>query len=63
MDLENIKNNIIRAAEQKLRNHRFKGKESGLSIFEVARLRDVVSGNIENLKKESELFYGLHSLN
>ncbi len=63
MNLENLKNNVIRVAKEKLDSHRFKGQSSGLSIFEVARLRDVVAGNVELEQKNDNLFFGLHSLN
>ena len=63
MNLENIRTNIIRIAQEKLQRHNSMGIESRLSIFEVAELKDIVSGNKVELKTNRAYFFGLHSLN
>ena len=39
-----MKKNYIDIARQKLQNHKSKGMESTLSIFQVAELIDVITG-------------------
>ena len=63
MNLEDLKTNIIRSAQDKLQYHKLLGIESALSIFEVAHLRDIVSGNQEEMIMQRGRFFGVHSLN
>lgn len=63
MNAEQIKMQLINAAQAKLRTHAKQGKQSRLSIIEVAQLRDIIAGNIDpNLNMQAP-FFGLHSLN
>lgn len=62
MNMNQIKIELIRSAQEKLRNHEQMGSHSKLSILEVAQLRDIVAGNVE-LKNFTGSFFGLHSLN
>ncbi|MBK6950746.1 MAG: hypothetical protein IPH24_01535 [Crocinitomicaceae bacterium] len=63
MNLDQIKNDLINAAQAKLRAHSQMGSNSRLSIMEVAQLRDIIAGNVELKVNQSAQFFGLHSLN
>lgn len=63
MNLDQIKNELIKSAEAKLQVHKRMGAASKLSILEVAQLLDIVSGNIEENQFRQGQFFGLHSLN
>ena len=63
MNLEDLKNNMIRTAQEKLNRHTRMGRESALSIFQVAELKDIASGNLSDALKSRGHFFGLHSLN
>jgi len=52
MDILNVKTinkKYIELAKQKLKNHKVKGSETELSIFQVAELVDIINGKIEKL--------------
>jgi hypothetical protein len=63
MNLDQIKHEMIKSAEAKLNAHNRMGSSSKLSILEVAQLRDIVAGNIEETDFRQGQFFGLHSLN
>ena len=63
MNLDQIKKELIKSAEAKLNAHKVLGSNSKLSLFEVAQLRDIVAGNIEETTFRKPQFMGLHSLN
>lgn len=63
MNLDQIKNDLINAAQAKLQAHSQMGSNSRLSILEVAQLRDIIAGNVELNVNQSGQFFGLHSLN
>lgn len=63
MNLDQIKQELIKSAEAKLNAHKSLGSNSKLSLFEVAQLRDIVAGNIEECNFRQAQFFGLHSLN
>ncbi len=63
MNLDQIKNDLINAAQAKLRADSQMGSNSRLSIMEVAQLRDIIAGNVELKVNQSAQFFGLHSLN
>jgi hypothetical protein len=44
LNITNMKRNYIDIAKQKLQNHKSRGNESNLSIFQVAELIDVIAG-------------------
>jgi len=44
LNLRTMNQNYIELAKQKLQNHKSKGNESNLSIFQVAELIDVITG-------------------
>ena len=47
LNIKNMKKNYIDLAKQKLQNHKSRGTQSDLSIFQVADLIDVISGRKE----------------
>lgn len=47
LNIANMNKNYIEEAKQKLQNHKTKGSNTELSIFQVAELIDVISGKIE----------------
>jgi hypothetical protein len=63
MNSDQIKADLIKAAQAKLNAHSTQGRNSRLSIFEVAQLRDIVAGNVELNAHYNGQFFGLHSLN
>jgi hypothetical protein len=63
MNLEDIKNNIIRSTRAKLNRHRVMGAKTKLSITEVAELLDILSGRAEDARIGPENFIGSLSLN
>ena len=63
MNLDQIKAELINAAQAKLKVHAQMGVNSRLSILEVAQLRDIIAGNVELNVNHSPQFFGLHSLN
>ncbi|MEZ4924262.1 MAG: hypothetical protein R2780_13905 [Crocinitomicaceae bacterium] len=63
MNLEEIRNNIIRSAQRKLNRHKVMGSNTTLSIHEVAELLDIVSGMAENASITPEDVVGNYSLN
>ena len=63
MNIDQIKNEIIKTAQTKLQAHKRMGSESKLSIMEVAQLVDIISGNIEETTYNKGQFFGLHSMN
>jgi len=63
MNIDQIKNELIKTAESKLQLHKRMGRSSKLSIMEVAQLFDIVNGNIEESSFNQGKFFGLHSLN
>jgi len=63
MNLDQIKTELINAAQAKLKTHAQMGASSRLSILEVAQLRDIIAGNVELNVNSSAHFFGLHSLN
>ena len=63
MNIDQIKNELIKSAQSKLQMHKRMGRDSKLSIMEVAQLVDIISGNIEESNFNRAQFFGLHSLN
>lgn len=63
MNLDDIKNNIVRSAQRKLNRHKVMGAKTNLSILEVAELLDIVSGMAEDAKISPEDLIGNYSLN
>ncbi|UKN02379.1 hypothetical protein K6119_02440 [Paracrocinitomix mangrovi] len=63
MNLEEIKNNIIKSAQEKLNRHRVMGAKTKLSIMEVAELLDIISGNADNARVAPGDLIGNYSLN
>ena len=63
INIDQIKNEIIKTAQSKLQMHKRMGRDSKLSIMEVAQLVDIISGNIEENSFKQGQFFGLHSLN
>ena len=63
MSLDEIKNNVIKKAQQKLNQHKMMGNRTALSILEVAELHDIISGKAENARIESSSLIGRVSLN
>ena len=63
MKFNDIVNNRIEMAKQKLSHHRNLGSKSALSIREVAELLDIVNGNGDLSASENSLFFGLYSMN
>ena len=43
-----MENRIIEAAKQKLANHKSQGAKSKMSIYDVARLMDVITFGVSN---------------
>lgn len=48
--------NRVESAKNKLRMHRTKGKQSGLSIFEAAQLMDMIVFENSNGRSEEMMF-------
>ncbi|MFT4601761.1 MAG: hypothetical protein ACI857_001944 [Arenicella sp.] len=63
MNLQEIRKNNIRKAEQKLNRHKNMGAESNLSINEVAELLDVVHGMANEEMLSPQHLIGNYSLN
>lgn len=63
MNLEDIRNSIIKSAKEKLNRHRVMGSSTKLSVTEVAELLDIVSGRAEGAKVAPEDLIGNYSLN
>lgn len=63
MNLEDIKNNIVKSAKAKLNRHRVMGSRTKLTVTEVAELLDIVSGMAEEASIEPEDLIGNFSLN
>ena len=63
MSLDEIKNNVIKMAQQKLNQHKMMGNRTALSILEVAELHDIISGKAENARIQSSSLIGRVSLN
>lgn len=63
MNLEDIRNNVIKSAKEKLNRHRIMGAKTSLSITEVAELLDIVSGMAQDARVEAESLVGRFSLN
>ncbi|MBD3636658.1 MAG: hypothetical protein HUJ25_04895 [Crocinitomicaceae bacterium] len=63
MNLDDIKNKIIRSAQEKLNRHRVMGARTKLSITEVAELLDIISGQAEDARVEPIDMIGNYSLN
>ena len=63
MKLDHLKIELIKSAEAKLQMHKNMGSNSKLSIFDVAKLFDIVCGNVDELDNHQPQFIGLHSLN
>jgi hypothetical protein len=63
MNLEEIKNRMIQSAQLKLSNHKSMGRNTNLSILEVAELLDVVTGRADEAQLSPDLFIGTYSLN
>jgi hypothetical protein len=63
MNLQEIKNGIVRQAQQKLSRHKNLGSQSNLSIKEVAELLDIVQGRTIDVPMGPEHFIGNYSLN
>lgn len=47
LNTTNMNKTYIEIAKQKLKNHKVKGANTELSIFQVAELIDVINGKIE----------------
>lgn len=63
MNTDQLKYEMIRRAQAKLKAHESLGINSNLSLVEVAQLRDIVAGNVDLPLNETGRFFGLHSLN
>jgi hypothetical protein len=63
MNLNEIRNNIVKSAQQKLNRHKVMGAESSLSILEVAELLDIVTGMAEDARIAPRDVIGNYSLN
>ena len=63
MNLEDIRNKVVKSAQEKLNRHRVMGDKTKLSITEVAELLDIVSGKAENARISPEDVIGNISLN
>lgn len=63
MNLDEIRNNIVRSAQMKLNRHKVMGDKTNLSILEVAELLDIVSGMAEDAKITPKDVIGNFSLN
>lgn len=63
MNLEDIRNNIVKSAKAKLNRHRVMGSRTKLSVTEVAELLDIVSGMAQDARVEPEDLIGRFSLN
>ncbi|MEX1001366.1 MAG: hypothetical protein WDZ35_04560 [Crocinitomicaceae bacterium] len=63
MNLNEIKNNVIKTALKKLNTHKSMGSNTPLSILEVAELLDIVSGKAENANVEPIALVGPVHLN
>lgn len=58
-----MKKNYIDLAKQKLQNHKSRGTQSDLSIFQVADLIDVISGRKEQNQISDVLMFSHIGLN
>ena len=63
MNLDEIRNNLVRSAQRKLNRHKVMGSKTTLSIHEVAQLLDIISGMAEDAKISPEDMIGNYSLN
>ena len=63
MNLEEIRNNVIRSAQQKLNRHKALGAQSHLSISQVAELLDIVHGMADEARISPKQLLGNISLN
>lgn len=66
--MESINQNAVQQrqiewAKQKLKNHQTDGANSKLSIFQVAELFDMISGNSVNNHSFNQSIFGTFSLN
>jgi hypothetical protein len=63
LNIRNMKKNYIDLAKQKLQNHKSKGNQSDLSIFQVAALIDVISGRKKHSQISDALMFSQVGLN
>ncbi|MEO9533270.1 MAG: hypothetical protein ABJG68_10050 [Crocinitomicaceae bacterium] len=63
MNLEQIRQNVIKAAQNKLNRHKSLGSNTNLSINQVAELLDIVSGRANEIPVSADQFIGNYSLN
>ncbi|MBK7129333.1 MAG: hypothetical protein IPM74_07525 [Crocinitomicaceae bacterium] len=63
MNTDQLKHEMIRRAQAKLKAHESLGMNSNLSLVEVAQLRDIIAGNVDLQFNDLGKFFGLHSLN
>ena len=63
MNLEEIRQNVIKAAQSKLNRHKSLGSNTNLSINQVAELLDIVAGRAQNIKISTDHIIGNYSLN
>ena len=63
MNLEEIKNTVIKSAQLKLERHKVLGSRSKLSISQVAELLDIVNGMADKARITPNHLIGRISLN
>jgi hypothetical protein len=63
MNLEQIRQNVIKTAQSKLNKHKSLGSNTNLSLNQVAELLDIVSGRAIEIPVSAEQFIGNYSLN
>ena len=63
LNITNMKKNYIDLAKQKLQNHKTRGNESELSIFQVAELIDVITGRKKQNNMNNALLFNQIGLN
>ena len=63
MKMDELKNNVVKAAQNKLNLHKRLGNKTHLSILEVAELLDIISGKAENAKIEPNALIGETNIN
>lgn len=63
MNLEEIRNTIIKSAQLKLQRHKHLGSQSSLSISQVAELHDIVNGMADSARITPDHLIGRISLN
>lgn len=63
MNLEEIRNTIIKSAQLKLQRHKHLGSQSNLSISQVAELHDIVNGMADAARITPDHLIGRISLN